>query len=88
MKDIEMGEFRDRASSYITGSEPLAVWRNGRLVGYYIPVKQKRDNEELRAAVEDLRESLAEVRRATGLSEEELVAELVPKKHERGNVSA
>lgn len=85
MRDVGVREFRDHASGYLAGSEPLAVRRHGRLLGFYLPVKRKSDDEELRAAVEALRESLAEVRRETGLSEEELVAELVPEKHgERG----
>ncbi len=82
MRDVGVREFRDRASSYLSGGEPLAVRRHGRLLGFYLPVKRKCDDEELRAAVEDLRESLAEIQRATGLSEDELVEELVPKKHE------
>lgn len=78
-----MREFRDHASSYLCGGEPLAVRRHGRLVGFYLPVKQKQDNEELQAALREARESLAELRRETGLSEDELVDELVPKKHEK-----
>lgn len=88
MEDVGVREFRDHASSYLTGGKPLAVRRHGRLVGFYIPVKQKRDDEELRTALREARESLAELRRATGLSEDELVDELVPKKHERGDAGA
>ncbi len=82
MKDVGVREFRDHASSYLSGDEPLAVRRHGRVLGFYLPVKQKSDVEDLQAALRDLGESLAELRRATGLSEEELVEELVPKKHE------
>lgn len=82
MKDVGVREFRDHASSYLSGSEPLAVRRHGRVLGFYLPVKRKSDGEELRSALEDLGESLAEIRRVTGLSEEELVEELVPKMRE------
>jgi hypothetical protein len=70
MKDVGVREFRDHASRYLSGDEPLAVRRHGRILGFYVPVRQKSDTEELR--------------RATGLSEEELVEDLVcdtPREH-------
>jgi hypothetical protein len=78
MKDVGVREFRDHASRYLSGDEPLAVRRHGRVLGFYVPVRQKSDTEEHRAALRESKESLAELRRATGLSEEELVEELVP----------
>lgn len=81
MKEVGVREFRDHASGYLSGDEALAVSRHGRVIGYYLPVK-KRDEEKLRSAMLDARESLEELRRETGLSEEELVEELVPDKHE------
>ncbi len=87
MKDVGVREFRNRASSYLSGDEALAVRRHGRVIGFYLPVKPKRGEEELRAALREARESLAELRRESGLSEEELVAELAPRGHggeERG----
>lgn len=82
MRDVGVREFRDHVSEYLSGGEPLAVRKHGRLLGFYLPARQKSDAEELQAAVRDLGESLAELRRATGLSEEELVQELVPKDKE------
>ncbi len=81
IKDVGVREFRDHASSYLSGDEPLAVRRHGRVLGFYLPVKRKSDGEELQAALKELGESLAELRGASGLSEEELVEELVPKEH-------
>ncbi len=81
IKDVGVREFRDHASSYLSGDEPLAVRRHGRVLGFYLPVKRKSDGEELQAALRELGESLAERRGASGLSEEELVEELVPKEH-------
>ena len=78
MKDVGVREFRDHASRYLSGDEPLAVRRHGRVLGFYVPVKQKSDTEELRAALREAKEGLAELRHATGLSEDELVEELVP----------
>jgi hypothetical protein len=82
IKDVGVREFRDHASSYLSGDEPLAVRRHGRVLGFYLPVKHKSDREELQAALRELGESLAELREASGLSEEDLVEELVPKKRE------
>lgn len=82
MRDVGVREFRDHVSEYLSGGEPLAVRKHGQLLGFYLPAKQKSDAEELQAAVRDLGESLTELRRATGLSEEEIVEELVPKEHE------
>jgi hypothetical protein len=56
----------------------LAVCRHGRVLGFYVPVRRKSDTEELRVALRDAKDGLADLRRATGLSEEELVEELVP----------
>ena len=54
--------------------------RHGRVVGFYLPIKQKSDDEELEAALRELSESLAEIRHAAGLSEDELVEALAPEK--------
>lgn len=89
MKDIGVREFRDHASSYLSGGEPLAVRRHGRVLGFYLPVKPKNDEQELQEALSEMNESLAELRLESGLSEEELVSELVPEKHQdrgRGRV--
>jgi hypothetical protein len=85
MKDVGVRKFRDRASSYLSGDEPLAVRRHGRLLGFYVPVKRKTDAEELRTALREARDSLAELRRESGHSEEELVEDLASgKPEERG----
>ena len=76
MKDVGVREFRDHASSYLSGDEPLAVRRHGRVLGFYVPVRRKNDAEELRAALREARDSLAELRRASGLSEDELIEDL------------
>ncbi len=78
MKDVGVREFRDHASRYLSGDEPLAVRRHGRVLGFYVPVRQKSDTEELRVALREAQEGLVELRRATGLSEEKLIEELVP----------
>jgi hypothetical protein len=52
MKDIGVREFRDHATRYLSGSDTLAIRKNGHLIGFYIPIK--RDQEKVRQAVESL----------------------------------
>ncbi|CAN5758834.1 hypothetical protein BH23ACT11_BH23ACT11_28130 [soil metagenome] len=54
---------------------------HGRVLGFYLPVKRKNDTEEIRAALRDLEESVAELRSHTGLSREDLLEEILPGKH-------
>lgn len=82
MKDIGVREFRDHASGYLSGGESIAVRRHGRVLGFYFPVKPKSDTDELRAALRDLDESVTELRSQTGLSEEDLLEEILPAKHQ------
>ena len=77
MKDVGIREFRDHASSYLSAGEPLVVRKHGKVVGFYLPVKRRSSAEEFRGALRELSESLEELKHDTGLSEEELVRELV-----------
>ncbi len=52
MKDIGVREFRDHATRYLSGSDTLAIRKNGHLIGFYIPIK--RDDEKVLQAVESL----------------------------------
>lgn len=61
MKNVGVREFRDHASSYLSGEEPLAVRRHGRVLGFYLPVKRRSDAQELQEALRELGESLAEL---------------------------
>lgn len=42
-------EFRDHATSYLSGSDPITVSKRGRVVGFYLP--RQRDEDEVTAAV-------------------------------------
>lgn len=52
MIDIGVREFRDHATRYLSGSDTLAIRKNGHLIGFYIPIK--RDEEKVRQAVGSL----------------------------------
>jgi hypothetical protein len=67
-------EFREDLARYLDSVTPVAITRNGRTVGYYVPVRERLGEEELlamRRAVEQLEALLAE----HGISEDEIVRE-------------
>lgn len=72
LKNVGVREFRDHATSYLSGSEPVAVSKHGRVIGFYVPVQ--RDNDEVKAAVVRLGETVGQVLAESGLDEEELAA--------------
>lgn len=68
MKSVGVREFRDRATTYL--SEPVAISKHGRVIGFYIPVE--RDENDVRRAVAQLDETVERVLKDTGIDEEEL----------------
>lgn len=67
LKTVGVREFRDHATTYLPGSDPVAVSKHGRVV---IPLQ--RDEDEVRRALARLGETVGQVLDETGLSEEEL----------------
>lgn len=73
VKHVGIKEFRDRATSYFKESEPIAVERHGRLIGFYIPVESKRASEaERKAMIDRLEASVARALEESGMTEDEL----------------
>ncbi len=73
VKHVGVREFRDRATSYLKGTEPLAVERHGKLIGFYIPVESRRSTEdELKEALARLDASVKRVLEETGMTEDDL----------------
>jgi antitoxin (DNA-binding transcriptional repressor) of toxin-antitoxin stability system len=70
MKNIGVREFRDHATKYLAGPEPVAVNRHGKVIGFYIPLR--RDEDEVRHAVAQLGKVVEQVIDETGISEDEL----------------
>ncbi len=70
MKSIGVREFRDHATRYLSGPDPLAVSKHGHVIGFYIPVE--RDEDEVRRAVAHLGQTVERVLKETGMSEDEL----------------
>ena len=70
MKSVGVREFRDHATTYLSGPDPVAVSKHGHVIGFYIPIE--RDEDEVRRAVVGLGEAVGQVLQETGMSEEEL----------------
>ena len=73
-KQVGIREFRDHATTYLSGSEPIAVSKHGRVVGFYIPLQVDRDENEVQRVVTKLGHTVQQILRETGMSEDELAA--------------
>jgi len=72
LRNVGVREFRDHATNYLSGSDPIAVSKHGRVIGFYIPLQ--RDEDEVRRAVAKLGDTVGQVLEESGLSEDELAA--------------
>ncbi|MHB1842845.1 MAG: hypothetical protein ACYCO4_06945 [Sulfobacillus sp.] len=70
LKSVGVREFRDHATTYLSGDDPVAVSRHGQVIGFYIPVE--RDLGQAKRALEQLGSTVDRVLADTGLTEEEL----------------
>jgi antitoxin (DNA-binding transcriptional repressor) of toxin-antitoxin stability system len=70
LKNVGVREFRNNASTYLSGSETIAVNRHGKVIGFYIPLE--RDEDEVRRAVAKLAAAVEKVLGESGMAEEEL----------------
>ena len=71
MKSVGIREFRDKASQYLASTEVVAVKRHGKLIGFYVPVKQS-DEAEIEQALQRLSETVDTAKRESGLDEDAL----------------
>ncbi len=72
LKYVGVREFRDHATSYLSGSDPVAVSKHGRVIGFYVPLA--RDENEVARSITRLNETVGQVLADSGLSEDELAA--------------
>jgi uncharacterized hydantoinase/oxoprolinase family protein len=70
MKQVGVREFRDHATLYLSGSDSIAVTKNGHIIGIYLPMK--RDQERVRRAVDKLETTVNQILEETGMTEDEL----------------
>ena len=74
MESVGIPEFREKLSSFLESTTPVAITRHGETVGFYIPARRRRkdaDLDALRRAGEQLDALIA----AAGTTKEELVAD-------------
>lgn len=77
MEPVRVGirEFREKLATYLLESDaPVAITRHGDTVGYYIPARRKRSEEE-RTALKEAAGRLDALLTAKGVTEDELVAD-------------
>ena len=43
LTSVVVREFRDHATTYLSGSDPVAVSKHGQVIGVYIPVEADRE---------------------------------------------
>lgn len=74
MKHVGVREFKNKATHLFKDAEPVAIERHGRLIGFYIPVESREEDEEarLKAALSRLDEAVSRALEETGLTEDEL----------------
>jgi PHD/YefM family antitoxin component YafN of YafNO toxin-antitoxin module len=73
LRSIGIREFREDLAQYVSGSEPVAVTRHGRTVGYFIPAT---DPEQTKADLEVFLESAKKVQtllKKLGIREEDVL---------------
>ena len=70
LQNVGVREFRDHATKYLSGSDPVAVSKHGQVIGFYIPIEA--DQEQSRRAMEQLGRSVEAILSETGMTEEEL----------------
>ncbi len=75
MKSVGIREFRDKASQYLASSEPVAVKRHGKLVGFYVPVSQS-ESVEIEQALQRLNQTVSKAIAESGMDEATLARAL------------
>jgi hypothetical protein len=70
VKSVGVREFRNNVGVYLSGPEPIAISRHGKVIGFYLPVE--RDEDEVKSAVASLGATVEKVLEESGMTEEEL----------------
>ena len=76
MRSVGVREFRDHATKLIGAGETLVIEKHGEPVGFFVPIVAK-DRRSGAQALERLDVLVTEVLDETGLTEDELVSEIV-----------
>lgn len=76
MRSVGVREFRDHATKLIGSGETLVIEKHGEPVGFFVPIVAK-DRRAGAQALERLDVLVTEVLEETGLTEDELVSEII-----------
>jgi antitoxin (DNA-binding transcriptional repressor) of toxin-antitoxin stability system len=76
VRHVGVREFKDQATTMLASGETLVIERHGTPIGFYIPIEAK-DRTSGTEALARLGGTVSEVLVAAGLSEDELVDEVV-----------
>ena len=77
MRSVGVREFRDRATALMKLGETIRVERNGKPVGFFVPVPvPRRSRQEVRESLDRVGDAVERVLNSTGLGEEDLVEAL------------
>jgi antitoxin (DNA-binding transcriptional repressor) of toxin-antitoxin stability system len=74
METVGIREFREKLAEYLESTAPVAITRHGETIGFYIPARRKRTDEE-KAALERAAAQLDKLLADRGAMEDELVEE-------------
>jgi len=77
MEAVKVGirEFRDKLANYLLESDaPVAITRHGDTVGYYIPARRRRSEED-RDALRQVASRMQGMLAAEGITEDEVLAD-------------
>lgn len=72
---VGVREFRERFSSYLESENPVVITRHGETLGYYIPTKRQRTDED-KQNLKEAWSRLQKVMKAKGITEEEIFTEI------------
>lgn len=71
MRHVGVREFRDKATTYLSGNEILTVEKHGQPIGFYIPVRPY-DEEKTRRALERFNAAIDRLLDESGMTVDEL----------------
>lgn len=74
METVGIREFREKLAEYLESRIPLAITRHGETIGFFIPTRRKRTDEE-KAALDRAAAQLDKMLAERGVTEDELVEE-------------
>jgi antitoxin (DNA-binding transcriptional repressor) of toxin-antitoxin stability system len=82
METVGIREFREKLAEYLESRIPLAITRHGETIGFFIPTRRKRTDEE-KAALDRAAAHLDKLLAERGATEDELVEEFKRLRHQK-----